>query len=179
MHYNRFIPTFWRNVPSPSSDWPDLFQNDYWCFYEYIRKYMLRSRFTYKPQCCWIRTLSTFSWGRETLSDYRITYQLIHTVPPRPLCRDQQVWSHEERTVTAACIMVVTSQVLGRDEVGTERDINKLAKSHHLIHDPHPLHLALRISFLLFKVSSWQWEVKTIVSFNPHRPDPQPPWHQI
>jgi len=32
--------------------------------------------------------------------------------------------------------MVVTSQVLGSDEVGTENDI-KLAKSHYLIHD-HP-----------------------------------------
>ena len=30
--------------------------------------------------------------------------------------------------------MVVTSQVMGRDEMGTERDISKLAKSHHLIH---------------------------------------------
>jgi len=36
--------------------------------------------------------------------------------------------------------------VLVRDEVGTERDINKLAKSHHLIHDRPVPHLAHTVS---------------------------------
>lgn len=54
--------------------------------------------------------------------------------------------SHEERTRTAGYIMVVTSQVLGRDEVGTERDTTKLAKSHHLIHKRPARRLAYIVS---------------------------------
>ena len=42
--------------------------------------------------------------------------------------------------------MVVAWRVLGRDEVGTESDINKLVKSHHLTHDRPAPHLAHIVS---------------------------------
>jgi hypothetical protein len=134
---------------------------------------MIGSWLRYTLQRRWIRTPTIFSSGRKTLSEYRFTYKRIHTVPTQPLHSDQQVRSNEGRKWTAGYIMVVTRRVWGRGEVGTESDIYKLVKSHHLTHDRPAPHFG--ISFLLFNASSWRWEVKTIVSFNLHSPDPQPP----